>query len=1408
MAQREAQPGRVPADAHAAGGVPSERLLRYLPEDQIDSPVATARTADDLTTITTYLPHLIADRVLHERLTSPWVQRSEGSLLFADLSGSTALAERLAAHGREGIELVTDFLNTIFATMIQVIQRDGGDLVAFGGDALLVFFADQAHPQTAARAALALQQALHGYVREVAGVGRFPMQLRIGVESGPVAWITAGLPHALHYTVLGSTVNGVAAAEGCAGPGEVVVGPQTWAALADLAQGDVVQPGFVRLTSIVADPGDRHGRVQPQSTANTDTAALLDDLDRISPYIPPLLLERILSRPESPRIEADLRPVTVIFAQAVGLETLAEQYAPAAAATAIQTYIARMQTAIEQFGGVVNKLDIADEGVKLVAIFGAPTAYEDHAERAAHAALAMRDQLGDVNRRIAAQIGTAALPLRQRIGINLGVVFAGNVGSTTRQEYTVMGDAVNVAARVMSTAGWGEVWCSEQTMRAIEARVSGESRGQTPLRGKAEPLALYLLRGERDTLAAALASYRAMGPLVGRHTELDRLRHEMHAALSGDGRSIRIIGDAGIGKSRLTAALVTEALEQGVRILPAACFSYTAGIPYAAWGEWLKEVCGIVSGDSETARRQKLATQLRLLGDGNEEWLPLLADLVRLDVHDNWLTRGLNPQLRQMRRFELLEQLLLHAATAGPLLVLFEDLHWADPISLDLWRRVTTRISGRPILLVGVHRPTPFIPDGVDHATELQLRELSPPESDDMLTVLAGDTALSSGLRQQIVERAAGNPLFLGELLHAVQEQAGQRNGTSLIDELPDSLNGLLLSRIDRLDPGSRGVLRVASVIGQRIPFGVMQSIHEADAQSLLRNFTQLDAAEITVFERAEPERVHAFRHALMQEVAYQSMLYARRRELHGKIGEYLERRYAADLDDYYGLLAHHYRLSDRRDRAIVYLLKAGDAARGVYANEEAVQYYTWALETLAGTEDDPQSWAAHDALGEVYATVGRYDDALAQHAMILAAPGVTPDIARRAHRKRGSVLEKQGKFAAALEELDRAMTIAQSGVAGISPLAISLISADIGLVRQRRGEYDLAIIACEAGLANIPTGERTSEADAVEARLHTTLGAIYGMRGDYPRSRHHFERSLAVRSAIDDLPGMSSSHNNLGYLWQLQGEYEQAIEHYRVARDLAQKINMRYALVHASGNEAYALLSLGDLEAAEARCLEGLALSRELNTQQTTAQLLTTLGIVYYSRGTYHRALEAHEEALALNRALGSAHQAANALMNIAMTLTALGQAAEATEAAERTLAQADSLNVQLLRAEAHNALAEAALLRGAANQAHEHAELAARLSRTIGSKQDLGIALRLQGAAAARLGEPFIALFDESIQVLTETKNRFELARAHAAYGVALNQQGDSAAAAMHLTTARRAFERMGAAGELRRLQPHVPS
>ncbi len=1409
-------------DSIDASIVARERLARYLPVDVYDRVSRASNIADFAAVrhhlagvraaIATYLPRRVVRWALHQRHAPPWLEWVEGSLLFADLSGSTALAERLSVLGREGTELVTDFLNSIFARMIDVVHAYNGDLISFGGDALLVLFDDADHFRTAAETALGLQQALNGYVCSVAGVGDFPMHLHVGVESGQVALVSAGHADTWHYAALGAVVNGVARAEALAGPGEIVLGRRAHELLPD-AIGEPLHNGFFRLHALAnpAAPPVSGQHDLDDAASNATLTDLLDDLDRIVPYIPPALLSRIIAIPDKPQIEADLRPVTALFVQITGLEALAEVLPPEQSARIFERYMTEMQSAIARYGGFINKLDVAEEGVKLLAIFGAPAAYEDHPERGARAALAMQSALGRVNAEIEAQLygaddsrsqswSPSVSLLRQRIGLNTGVVFAGNVGSATRKEYTVMGDAVNVAARVMSAAPWGDIWCS-QALAGATARIVCELQDSMPLKGKSEPLEIFRVIGERDDGNATLLSPAELPPLVNRAREVAWLRENLETALAGSGRAVRLVGEAGVGKSRLLAALVEMARERGVRVVSAACLSYTSSIPYAAWGELLKSLCGMAAGESNEARAAKIATHLAALGPGMEEWLPLLGDLVRLDIPDNRLTRGLDPQLRQERRFDLLERLLLHAATQSPLLVVFEDLHWADPVSLELWRRMTQTIRAHAILLLGAHRPIGTLLDD-DQAAVLEVQELPADDSDRLVTLLAGDVQLPETLRRQIAARAAGNPLFLAELLRAVLAQSNQAFLHSL-DNLPDSLNGLLLARIDRLDEHARNVLRVASVIGQRIPFGVLHAIQNVDRITLLRQLTHLDEQEITMIERLEPERVHMFRHALLQEVAYQSMLYARRRELHGRIGEYLEQRYGDDLDDYYGLLAHHYRLSNRRDKAIHYLLKAGHAARAVFANEEALQYYTWALDALAGDDHDPRSWETHLAIADVEATLGRYHQALEHIVRVLEAPGISPEVAQQAHHRRGAVLEKQGMYALALEALEQAKRIVRTHPAEVAPLAAARICADIALVRRRRGEYDLALAACEEGLAMLRSDPQSAEDEQIEARLHAESGSVLTLRGEYARAREFFERSLHAREAIDDLPGMIASHNNIGYLWQLQNDHQRALEHYRVAETLARKIGLSYAITYALGNIAYSLTVLGQYAEAEDCCREALDLSRRLHAQLETAQLLNTLGIIHYRRGDYAQAHQVYEEALSLHHALGSTDQEANALVHLAQTSGAQGDYGRAVELARQALATAEALQAPSLQTEALNALVEALIELGNLEDAAVYAEQAVELSRTLGADDLMAIALRLRGAATVTQGRSWQDDFVASAALCEAVQDRFELARTWCAHGAALLKTGNLNEGTAYLKRAYDTFTVLSASGEAHRMR-----
>ncbi|WP_299757810.1 adenylate/guanylate cyclase domain-containing protein [uncultured Chloroflexus sp.] len=1386
--------------------------------------------------LTTYLPRRLVAYRLATTDDQPWVEWVDGSLLFADVSGSTALAERLSSLGREGAEIVTDTLNTYFGALIRRIQQAGGDLITFGGDALLVLFTGPDHANTATVVARDMLEAQAGFVREVPGIGSFPLTMHIGVESGRVALVSAGRPESLRYSAMGACVERVARAEELGGRGEIVLGPQAWAMIEGRAQGEMLTDGYAKLHAISGDtphtPPPSHANPPPPSR---DTALhLIWTLERLSPYLPPTLVDRIMIEPRRPQLEADLRPVSILFAQIEGLAPLVESLPPATMAQVIDAVWRVCFTAIEHYGGSVNKIDLATEGSKLLATFGAPVAQEDHHERAARAALDLQRAFHTLT--TAQPAGIALNRLRLRIGLNSGTVFAGNVGDVERKEYTVMGDAVNVAARVMAHSNWGEIRATTPFAVSIGTTMVFADSRSVSARGKREPLELLRLIGERE--APTPQFHHA---IVGRRHELVWLRERLELALTGYGRVVRISGEAGIGKTRLAAELLVTGAPRTAKIVTVRCLSYQQSTPYAPWSDAMQALCSIPAGADQATRAAQLRQALAAAAIA-DDWMPIVADLVKLDIDDNPLTRTLDPKQRQERRFEIIRSIILAMAATRGLILVFDNLQWADRISLDLWRYIASAVAQAPIFLFGLHRDTLYWDNDplADKAEVLTLTELPASDSAALIAAIPAGAQIDPQVQAQIIARAAGNPLFIEELVRAVQ------HGNTALDELPDSLSGLLLARIDQLDERSRVLLRVAAVVGQRFPLPVLQSVYGEDTRWLIEHVSQLDAQELTLLEREAPERVHTFRHALLHEVTYQSMLFARRRELHRRIGEYLEQRYARELNQLRHdvsnarqfqyvqigrngpmatravraiaspifLLAHHYRLSDAPERAIQYLLLAGHLARDEYANEQAITYYRWALDIIGERGDDPRLWEAMEALGDTLAAIGQYDEAQQTYQRLLALGNdrLPPVVQAETLRSWGAALEKQGHYQEALERLRSAEAIASAAINHTPPLLLAAIAADLAQTLTRLSAFDEALAMCEAGLARIRNDQRSIEDERIEAELQQQLGVIYGMRGRYDLARYHFLNALSVQEAIDDIYGCARTYNNLGYLEQLQSNYAAAVELYAHAEELARKVSAKYALSSALLNVAYAHYRLANYDAAEAACHDALALCEEMGDQLGMAQADDTLGIIAYARGDYQRALQVYQQALPIYAKQDNQYQYGNTLAMAALAAIANGDPATGLTYANQAYHIGNQIQVPQLTVEALCATAEALLAQACqAGQSDEREQLlqtaadyaarAAALAEQIGSRFDHAVALRLSGEIAAERNEPFSDYFTRAMDIFATINCRFEHACAAARFGNAL-QRRNLPAAHPYLELARNELTTIGANGELRRL------
>ncbi|MGB9737338.1 adenylate/guanylate cyclase domain-containing protein [Chloroflexus sp.] len=1423
-----------------------DQIRSYLGADQADSLLrgtmrphelyaVCARLANIQYALSTYLPHRLVVHRLATTDNRPWIEWVEGTLLFVDVSGSTALAERLSSLGREGVEIVTETLNTYFGGLIRRIQQAGGDLITFGGDALLVLFTDDDHAYTATIVARDMLHAQAGFTREVPGIGVFPLTMHIGIESGRVALVNAGRDETMRYSAMGTCVERVAHAEELSSSGEIVIGPQAWQRLTGRAQGESITEGYIKLTAIsgtavsVALP---HYDVPPPSH---DTALrLLWNIERLRPYLPPILVDRIITHPRQPHLEADLRPVSILFAQIDGLAELIETLPAESAAHVIDTVWRVGFTAVEQYGGYVNKIDVSTEGIKLLVIFGAPVAQEDHSERAARSALELRRAFTALTQ--AHPAGISLDHLRLRIGLNSGIVFAGNVGDIDRKEYTVMGDAVNVAARVMAHSDWGEIRVTTPFAVATGTVMVFTDARTVSVRGKREPLELLRLEDVRH-----VQTPEVQRPLVGRRHELAWLRERLALALTGLGRVVRISGDAGIGKTRLAAELLVSGVPRETRIVTVRCLSYQQNKPYAPWSDALQALCTIPADADQATRAAQLRQALATAGIA-DDWTPLVADLVKLDVDNNVITGALDPQQRQERRFEVIRAIIHARAAPHGLILVFDNLQWADRISLDLWRFLANSIAQVPILLLGLHRDSlEWNGDPLaDGAEVLALTELPAADSAALIAAIPASTRIDPELQAQIIARAAGNPLFIEELVRTVYQDNAN------LDQLPDSLNGLLMARLDQLDERSRSLLRVAAVVGQRFPLPVVQSVYDEDTRQLIERINQLDAQELTLLEHETPERVHSFRHALLHEVTYQSMLFSRRRELHRQIGEYLEKRYARELSGLRQefaatrqyryvqigrngmfmsrtaraivgpifLLAHHYRLSDTPDRAVQYLLIAGHLSRDEYANEQAMTYYRWAIDILGDRGDDARLWEAMEALGDIQAAIGHYDEAQQTYQRLFTIGGehLPPVVQAEVLRSWGAALEKQGRYHEALERLRKAEVIASADINHTPPLLLAAIAADIAQTLTRLALFDEALAMCEAGLARIRNDQRSIEDERITAELQQQLGMIHGMRGHYDLARYHFLNALSVQEAIDDLYGCARTHNNLGYLAQLQSDYVAAVNHYRRAEELARKISAKYALSSVLLNEAYAYYRLAKFDLAEESCRNALALCEEMGDRLGVAQANDTLGIISYARGNYQHALHVYQQALTIYTEQQSTYQYGNTLALAAVAATANADPDKGLAYAREAYQIGEQIQVPQLIVEAHCAMAEALLAQARRrhdsdmrmallHQAADHANHAATLAEQIGSRLDQAVALRLRGEIAAERDEPFSDYFHRALDILSAINSRFEHACTAARFGLALNHR-NLAEATTYLEYANRELALIDANGELHRL------
>ena len=693
---------------------------------------------------------------------------------------------------------------------------------------------------------------------------------------------------------------------------------------------------------------DEHGKVLvwTGSAASPPTPAPASERAPRT-YTPPYLAEKILT--SRPALAGERKQVTVLFADIKDSTELIKDLDPEAAQQLLDPALHRMMDAVHRFEGTVNQ--VLGDGI--MALFGAPLAHEDHAMRACYAALTMQTAMRQYTEAVRRAHG---IELRIRVGLNAGEVVVRAIGNDLHMDYSAVGQTTHLAARMEQLAMPGTIRLTAAALRLVEGLVRVQALGPIPIKGLTAPVEVFELIGAsalRRRLQAAAA--RGLTRFVGREAELAALRQALDQAGAGHGQVVAVMGEAGVGKSRLVYEGVHAHYTQGWRVLESASVSYGKATPYFPVVDLLKRYTHVEDADEPRTVRVKVTGQVLTLDETRQETVPALLWL--LDVlPDDSSFRTLEPAQRRQRTLEALKRVLPRESQVQPVLLGFEDLHWIDAETQALLDSLIDSLPTARLLLLVNYRPEYQHGWGSKtYYTQLRLDPLPPASAEAFLDALLGQDPSLAPLKRVLIERTEGNPFFLEESVRTLVETGGllgapgaYRLAQALTTiQMPATVQAVLAARIDRLPAEEKQVLQAAAVIGTAVPLPLLQAIAELPEAALHRGLAHLQAAEFLYETRLFPERAYTFKHALTQQVAYQSLLTSTRQRYHQQLARELEARFPDTVETQPERLAHHYTEAGLAEPAVEYWQRAGERSNTRSAYVEAVAHLTTGLTIL-----------------------------------------------------------------------------------------------------------------------------------------------------------------------------------------------------------------------------------------------------------------------------------------------------------------------------------------------------------------------------------------------------------------------------------------------------------------------------
>jgi predicted ATPase/class 3 adenylate cyclase len=1196
--------------------------------------------------------------------------RTTGAALFADISGFTPLTEMLARElgPRRGCEELTIHLNRVYNALINELHQYRGSTISFSGDAITCWF--EGDEVSASHRAVSVALGMQQVMRELAQISTpggevLTLALKVAVSSGPVRRFVVGQPDIQRLDLLaGSTLDRLARTEHMANKGEVVVSEEVWRNLETLVQveewRDSEETGeiFVVIKGLsrpaVSDPWIYHEELlKPEQ-------------------LKPWLLQEVYRRIEAGIGDflTELRPATILFMKFSGLPYDTEDEA----GLKLDSYIRWVQGIVDNFEGALLQITIGDKGSYLYACFGAPITRKNDSERAVKAAqilLAPPPELEWAN------------PVQ--IGINAGTIRAGDYGSTRRHTYGVLGDEVNVAARLMQAAKPGQILVRENVRDATLSQFTWESLPPVRVKGKSEPLVIYQPAARQTRQIASLPEITYKVPMVGRKDELEQAIQKLEIALNNSGQIMALIAEAGMGKSRLAAEIVNSASTRGFLTYVSECQSYGTNTSYFVWENIWRGFFELDQHSNTEEQIKQLKERLEELDPQLVPRLPLLGSPLNLNIPDNLLTASFDAKLRKTSLEALLTDCLQLKAKKAPVLIVLEDCHYLDPLSYDLVEVLGKAIYTSPVMLLLAFRPPELEHEkatritGLPNATSINLTEFSEEESRSLITLklkqqVGNQSEPTPEFLERVMQRAQGNPFYIEELLNYLHDRGINPEDTQALEmlELPTSLHSLILSRIDQLSESQKITIKVASIIGRVFVkswlWGALPNIGKPE--KVFSDLEHLSRMELTPLDRSEPELTYLFKHVITREVAYESLPFSTRAQLHQQLAAFLEEKYVDTVNQYIDLLAYHYYLSNNTEKKCEYLRKAGEAAQADFSNQAAIDYYQRLLPLLSEAEQGEIMLR----LGQVLELVSDWGRAGELYKNALAIAEQKEDLALKAAclSAIGGLLMRQKRYTEAAPELRQAMQVYHelgdhSGV--------SQVMTEIGEVYRMQGDYGAAKAHYQESLAvaeNVP--DRRPQMSA-RAKALKAAGTASNQQGDPQAAKTLYQESLDILQELNDKPGVASLLNNLGIVARYTGDLEKARELYTASMHQFRELGNRWAEGQLLNNLGLVARYQGDNASARRYLEQSLEIQRKLGDKWGIANALSSLGDIVLDTEDYKAAPPFLKESLVLNVELDNRSGVAYVLEY----LSCYAAAENNPELAVRLAAAADALRRQI---------------------------------------------------------------------------------------------------------------------------------